>query len=97
MDLNAFEIVKAAVEELNEDLKSELLQSPNAATSLFGGSGPLDSLSLVRLIADLEMRVEDRFNSPVVLADEKAMSSGNPYRTVGSLVELITRRLAENV
>ena len=44
MDLNAFEIVKAAVEELNEDLKSELLQSPNPATPCSVAVVPSNSL-----------------------------------------------------
>lgn len=91
-----FEIVKTAVEELNADLQSTVLATVEPTTPLFGGSGPLDSLALVRLIANLEMKVEDSFAAPIVLADEKAMSQGNPYRTVQTLVDLITQRLAES-
>jgi hypothetical protein len=44
----------------------------------------------VRLVVELEGSVEQQLGVHVALADEKAMSMRNsPYRSVGSLVELI--------
>ena len=50
----AFEIVRKAVAELAEDMGFPSLTSPNETTPLFGGDDGIDSLSLVRLVADIE-------------------------------------------
>jgi acyl carrier protein len=86
----AFGLVKAAVEELNEELEYESLNNISDTTPIFGGDDGIDSLSLVRLVVELEGSVEQQLGVHVALADEKAMSMRNsPYRSVGSLVELI--------
>jgi acyl carrier protein len=90
----AFGLVKAAIEELNEELEYETLENISDTTPVFGGDDGIDSLSLVRLVVELEGAVEQQFNVHVALADEKAMSMRNsPYRSVGSLVNLIVDRV----
>ena len=90
----AFEIVRAAVEEINEDLDYDSLRDVSDDTPLFGGESGIDSLSLVALVVDVETQVEDRFGKRVTLADEKAMSMRNsPYRTAGALADFIVSRL----
>ena len=91
-----FGIVQGAVGDLNEELGYEELENPGEKTNLHGGDHGIDSLSLVSLIVDLEGQIANEFDTDVVLADEKAMSSRNsPYRTVGSLVDFIVGRLNE--
>jgi len=91
-----FEIVSAAVTELNEELAYDSLENPNTETTLHGGEDGIDSLSLVSLIVDIENRVAAQLGKDVVLADEKAMSERNsPYRSVGALCEFIAGRLKE--
>jgi acyl carrier protein len=96
MDKTAIELVKAAVKELSDELGYESLREPSADTVLFGGAEGIDSLSLVQIVAEVERAAEDKFAKRVVLADERAMSQRNsPFRTVGTLAELLEERLAE--
>ena len=96
MDKAAIELVKSAVKELSDELGYEGLRQPSADTVLFGGAEGIDSLSLVQIVAEVERAVEDKFGKRVVLADERAMSRRqSPFRTVGTLAELVEERLAE--
>lgn len=89
-------IIKEALEELNEELESEALNDITSQTKLYGGNGALDSLALVSLITDLEERVSDEFDKDIVLADEKAMSqSTSPFRNVESLTNYIQKLIEE--
>ena len=90
------EIILAAVRELNEELGWPGLADPAPQTRLFGGSGALDSMALVSLIADLEGRIAARFKREIVLADERAMSQvRSPFRSVDSLASHIEALLSE--
>ena len=65
-------------------------------THLIGGNSPLDSISLVSLIVEIEQQVNDRFGVMITLADDRAMSeTRSPFRTVGTLAALIAQRLGE--
>ena len=89
-------LVKDAVQELNEELESEILENPDENTPIFGGENGIDSLSLVSLIVSIESETEDVLDHRVLLSDEKAMSQRNsPYRTVGTLTDFIVARFEE--
>lgn len=95
-DTDVLDLVKATVEELNSELGYDHLSNVTADSDLFGGANGVDSLSLVRIIAEVERAASEEFGRPVVLADERAMSRRNsPYRTVGTIAELVRERLAE--
>ena len=69
------------------------------ATPLLGTGSPLDSLALVMVIADFEARLNERYDTGIVLASEAAMSmSRSPFRSVATLAdyahELLTARSA---
>jgi acyl carrier protein len=56
----------------------------------------LDSLGLVRVIAELEDEIYDHTNKSITLADEKAMSQkASPFRSVASLSDYISTLLHE--
>jgi D-alanine--poly(phosphoribitol) ligase subunit 2 len=94
MKQRAYEVVRRAVAELGEDMGFPSLVKPDESTPLFGGDDGIDSLSLVRLVADIERATEAELGKSVVLADERAMSRRNsPFRTVGTLSELLSERL----
>ncbi len=95
MQDDILDIVKEAIEELNEDLDYEILEDVNDATPLFDGSDDsIDSLSLVSLITDIEKRLKKELGKPVVLADESAMAmEESPYRNVGALLSFIQARI----
>lgn len=89
-----FALVKAAIDELNEELEYDTLENVSEDTVVFGGEDGIDSLSLVRLVVELEREVAENFNKRVTLADEKAMSMRNsPYRSAGSLTDFIIERM----
>ena len=96
MNQAAFELVKTVVRQMGDELGYVELEKPQLDTPLFGDSKGIDSLSLVRIVAEIERAAEDRFHKHVVLADERAMSRrSSPYRTVGTLTELLQERLGE--
>jgi acyl carrier protein len=98
MKQKAFEVVRKSVAELAEDMGFPTLADPVESTPLFGGDDGIDSLSLVRLVADIEREAELALGKIVVLADERAMSRRqSPFRTVGTLSELLYERLGEAV
>jgi acyl carrier protein len=89
-----FQLVKASLEELNEELDYSNLRDVTGETSIAGGQSSLDSLSLVRLIVDLETKIERAFSRKILLADENAMSARNsPFRNVTSLVDFIVEKM----
>ena len=91
-----FSLVEAAISELNEELQYDSLANVNEETVIFGGGDGIDSLSLAALVVGLEIDVEQEFGRQVLLADERAMSMHNsPYRTVGSMSDLILARLQD--
>ena len=84
-----------AIEAANasRDPHSQLETSADAA--LFGAPSPLDSLSLVALLID----IEDAFAAQgciVALSDARALSERrSPFRTVPALAAYIERQLLE--
>lgn len=96
MQDQVFKIIAAAIEELNEELDYDELNDVTPETPIFGGDSGIDSLSLVRLVVDVEGRVSDAFDAEVTLADEKAMSSRNsPYRNVGTFTDFVLACLGD--
>jgi acyl carrier protein len=93
---DAFAVVKNAVESMSRELGYPALGEVSADTPLYGDASGLDSLSLVMIVASIERAAEQHFRRHVVLADDRAMSRRNsPFRTVGTLAELLDERLAE--
>ncbi len=87
-------VVINTVRTLADDFELPSLSHPESSSALFGGQGPLDSMALVNLIADLEDAVADEFGASITLADEKAMSARNsPYRDVASLTQAVAERI----
>ena len=87
---------KKIIRFLEEFLKEELEETIELTldSKLFGGGGPLDSMSLVNLLVDLEDLIEEDFGISITLADEKAMSRRtSPFSRVKYLVEYIEERI----
>lgn len=84
----------SAIERINE------LRQPNERlecaeeTRLYGEGGPLDSLTLLALILDLEEAIGGRAGVALVLADERAVAQNrSPFRDIRSLAGHILARL----
>jgi acyl carrier protein len=86
-------IIKCTITALNEGGFNKNVPV-NADTQLYGKGGVLDSLGLVRVIADLEEEIYENTNKSITLADEKAMSQkSSPFRSVSTLSEYIEKLL----
>lgn len=92
--------IKTLIQLIEEFIANETGESIklNDKSKLFGGDGPLDSMSLVSLIVEIEEFVEDNLQQAIILADEKAMSRRtSPFSRVDSLHEYINEKIQENV
>ncbi|PDH28830.1 MAG: hypothetical protein CNE95_05840 [Puniceicoccaceae bacterium MED-G30] len=89
-------LVIATVRNLSEDFVIPELNTPKPESSLYGNGGPLDSMALVNLIADIEEAIGEHYNIAITLADEKAISARNsPFATVRRLAEATAERIAD--
>ena len=93
------EVERLIIETARELGEDELLVKVDldSDTRLFGQDGLLDSMGLVTLIVAVEQALEDHFDKPVALADEKALSQANsPYRSVATLAEYATNQIQDS-
>lgn len=95
--LNSTEIeslVIKSVQMLAKDFEIDALTEPTADSLLYGEGGPLDSMALVNLVADIEDALCEKYAAIVTLADEKALSAKrSPFRSVADLTEAIIERM----
>lgn len=57
-------------------------------TALLGSASPVDSLGLVMVVSDFEARLNERYDTQIVLATEAAMSlNRSPFRSVADLAD----------
>ena len=83
-------LIAAAIAELNLQHGPGEQLAGGPETPLFAADGPIDSLGLVNLIADLEGRLEAEFGTWINLADEDLLaSSESPFRNAGALAAYI--------
>lgn len=91
-------IIISTINTMNENLDEVIQVKDGLDTVLYGNGGKLDSLDLINLIVAVEQNIEDEFDVPVTLADERAVSQEHsPFSTVGSLVDYIEVLLGENL
>lgn len=91
-------IVLASIEALNLQLPKEERITAEMGTHLAGGPSPLDSLSIVNLVVNIEEAIEARHGVYISLISEDfSAENGNPFETVSSLIQhisgLLRRRL----
>lgn len=89
-------VLYPVVRDTNESLAEgqRLKESPDMP--LFGPGAPLDSMGLVRLLVEVEERVQGEMDRSILLVSDKAMSRRNsPFRTLQSLAEYVVELLEE--
>lgn len=63
---------------------------------IYGLNGRLNSMSLVRLIVELENQVEEHLGHTVILTDNKVLSmKQSPFKTADSLSAYIKEKVAD--
>jgi len=90
------DIILGAVRDANQLRIPEMEIEESVDAPLYGGTGKLDSLSLVALLLDIEELLLDK-GFEVSLSSEDAMSEiRSPYRKVSSLADYISKQLAQD-
>lgn len=83
-------VVAAAIAELNLQRSADEQLGNGPEALLFGRGGPLDSLGLVQLIAELENGLEQACGMRINLADEALLEAHDtPFRSVGALQQYL--------
>lgn len=89
-------IVYEALESLNAELSEQERVQIGPSTPLFGADATLDSLSLVSVIVDVETALTLKWDAPISLTDDRAMSRQvSPFDDVGTLTDYILELLQE--
>lgn len=86
-----------AMKNINQQLPENKALIISLDTVLYGTKGKLDSLGLVSLILATEEEIEERFDTLISIADERAMSQVNsPFKTVATLVDYLDELLKDS-
>ena len=89
-------LIIASLKDMKDDVQTLELGDLTVKTHLYGRTGILDSLALVRLLADIEGRISEEIGQEITIADDRAVSMRiSPFRTVESLADYIERLLNE--
>jgi acyl carrier protein len=92
------ELVFAAVDEVNQQLRRAQRLEKTENTVISGEGGKLDSLGLVNLFFATEQKIEQKFEATVTLVDDVAMAGAqDPFRTLGSLIDFIQSLLEKKL
>jgi acyl carrier protein len=83
------DVIKCAVERLNELLPFGRALPNDDETVLLGHDGRLDSMGFVNLIVALEDEYSARFGHQIVLTDE--LGAGDGVRTLGDVRDILIR------
>ena len=86
-----------AVDEVNEQLPEDQALEKSPDTVLLGESGKLESIDLVNILVATEENIEETFDTPISITDERAVSEKNsPFKTIDTLCDFISNLLKEN-
>jgi acyl carrier protein len=91
------DIVYQCLDELNEQLAEGHRIEKRRESSLLGDAGGVDSLGFVNFIALLEEKCEVSFHVSLSLSDTVHEAEANPFETIGTLVDFITRLLEQTM
>lgn len=95
------EKIKAYILNQLKEYREEGLLSKDLSFSdnviLYGKNGLLSSFNLITLVVDVEGYVNEEFNVPVTIADERAFSERNsPFATIESLATYTEKLIKSN-
>ncbi len=83
-------IIMNTLNDLVETLPENQKFTPNNDTKLFGSGSPIDSLTLVSFIVELESVFSAEYNLNISLTDDRAMTrEKSPFDSVSDLSNFI--------
>lgn len=89
-------LLKEAIDELNEQLDEDDKVLFNDETRFIGSKACIDSITFVTLISIIEDLITDTFNKNIQLVNEKAFSAKNsPFYSIETLTKYIYELLQE--
>ncbi len=92
------EILKIAIDELNEQLEDDEKVEFSENTKFIGSNACIDSITFVTLISIIEELIEDQYNKTIHLVNEKAFSQKrSPFYSIETITAYIEDLLKEEV
>ena len=89
-------ILKEAIEELNEQLDEDEKVIYGDETRFIGSQACIDSITFVTFITIIEELIEDKLDKTVHLVNEKAFSSKrSPFYSIATITEYIEELIKE--
>jgi acyl carrier protein len=83
-------IILSTLNDLIETLPNDQRFKPEITTKLFGEGSPIDSLTLVSFIVELEAVFSTELNTEIVLTDDRAMTrEKSPFESADELANYI--------
>jgi len=96
MTISSKELIEIAIDHINETNADGVVLSKEPNTFLISSESAIDSLTLVRLLLEIERLAEEDYDTPITVVDESAFESEvSPFRTVGSLTKHLDQLLTE--
>lgn len=94
MPVSSQELVELAIDHINETDTQGVILDKSPDTILMSSDSSIDSLSLVRLLLEIERLAEEDYNISITVVDESVFEAEvSPFSTVGSLTEHVKRLL----
>ncbi len=90
------QIIKNAVDELNEQLDDDEKIILTEDTRFVGSKSRIDSINFVTLVSIIEELIENKYSKKIYLVNEKAFSSKHsPFYSVETMSDYILELLKE--
>ena len=90
------QVVKKTFKQVTIDNDKPFDGEPATGTAIMGPDSPFDSVDLVTFIVALEQTLEDEWDIPIILADDRGMSQAvSPFKTIGSISDYIDMLIKE--
>ena len=92
--MNVENIIKQAVEELNEQREEKLSYNPE--TRLIGKNAEIDSMEFVTLVSIIEELISDEYDKSIRIVSDRAFSQErSPFYSIATLTNFVEELLKE--
>jgi len=90
------EVIKMAIEELNEQLDEDQKLEYSEEIRLIGNQSKIDSMDFVTLITIIEELIADELKKEIHIVSDKAFSrERSPFDSIGTLIKFIVELMEE--